>query len=71
MSGNLCVHRLAMKPARLTERIGDCFGLAPAAEQMRIATLLILDTLALLPPGETIERIRANLQVGLNTPQYP
>lgn len=61
--------RLAVKPERLTERIGDCFGPAPAPERMCIATLLILDTLALLPPSDAIERIRANLHAGLNTPQ--
>lgn len=54
--------RLRNKPARLVERVTDCFGAAPAQERMRIATDLILDTLALLPPDEMTGRICSYLQ---------
>ena len=57
--------RLARKPARLSERIAACFGQAPALEQMRICTQLILDTLTLLPPTPDIEQARVHLQQGM------
>jgi hypothetical protein len=57
--------RLERKPDHFIIRIADCFGAAPMAERMRNCSRLILDTLALFPRADRLERIANYIQRGM------